>query len=85
LSELSGEQKAQLQIEAGLLIEDVKGVAAKSELHRGDIILAINNAVVTSVDQFNELLKHLPKGRNVALLVRRGEMTSYVALKLDEK
>jgi serine protease Do len=85
LSELSGEQKAQLQIEAGLLIEDVKGVAAKSELHRGDIILAINNAVVTSVDQFNELLKHIPKGRNVALLVRRGEMTSYVALKLDEK
>ncbi len=85
LSELSGEQKAQLQIEAGLLVEDVKGIAAKSELHRGDVILAINNSSVNSVDQFNELIKQIPKGRNVALLVRRGEMTSYVALKLDEK
>ncbi len=85
LSELSSEQKAQLQIEAGLLVEDVKGISAKSELHRGDVILAINNSAVNSVDQFNELIKQIPKGRNVALLVRRGEMTSYVALKLDEK
>ncbi|MEI7842841.1 MAG: DegQ family serine endoprotease [Gallionellaceae bacterium] len=85
LSELSSEQKTQLQIESGLLVEDVKGIAAKSELHRGDVILAINNSAVNSVDQFNELIKQIPKGRNVALLVRRGEMTSYVALKLDEK
>jgi serine protease Do len=85
LSELSNEQKAQLQIEVGVLVEEVKGVATRSELHRGDIILAINNFAVNSIEQFNELIKRIPKGRNVALLVRRGDMTSFLTLKLDEK
>ncbi len=85
LSELTGEQKAELQIEGGLLVEDAKGVAARSDLRRGDVILAIGNLAIKSVEQFNEVLKQIPKGRNVALLVRRGDVTSYLAIKLDEK
>jgi serine protease Do len=85
LSELTDEQKAELQVESGLLVEDVKGAAARSELHRGDVILAIGSLAVKSVSQFNDVLKQIPKGRNVALLVRRGEVVSYVAIKLDEK
>lgn len=85
LSDLTNEQKSQLQIDGGLLVEDAKGAAARNELHRGDIILAIGNFALKSVEQLNDLLKQIPKGRNVALLVRRGEVTSYVAIKLDEK
>jgi serine protease Do len=85
LSELNAEQKAELQVENGLLVEDAKGVAARSDIHRGDVILAIGNLAVKSVEQFNEVLKQIPKGRNVALLVRRGDVTSYVAIKLDDK
>lgn len=85
LSDLTNEQKTQLQIDGGLLVEDAKGAAARNELHRGDIILAIGNFALKSVEQLNDLLKQIPKGRNVALLVRRGELTSYVAIKLDEK
>jgi serine protease Do len=66
-------------------VEDAKGVAARSDIHRGDVILAIGNLAVKSVEQFNEVLKKIPKGRNVALLVRRGDVTSYVAIKLDDK
>jgi serine protease Do len=85
LSELNADQKAELQVENGLLVEDAKGVAARSDIHRGDVILAIGNLAVKSVEQFNEALKQIPKGRNVALLVRRGDVTSYVAIKLDDK
>jgi serine protease Do len=85
VSELSREQKAGLQVEGGVLVEEVKGASARNELHRGDIILALGNFAIKSVDQFNELLKGIPKGRNVALLVRRGDVTSYIAIKLDEK
>ncbi|TAJ76522.1 MAG: DegQ family serine endoprotease [Gallionellaceae bacterium] len=85
LSELTGEQKAELQVDGGLLVEDAKGVAARSDLHRGDVILAIGNLAIRSLEQFNEVLKQIPKGRNVALLVRRGDVTSYLAIKLDEK
>lgn len=85
LSELTPEQKTELQVEGGLLVEDSKGAAARSELHRGDVILAIGNVSIKSLDQFNEALKQIGKGRNVALLVRRGDVVSYVAIKLDEK
>ena len=86
LSELSTEQKNELQINGGLLVEDVKGASAtRAELRRGDIILAIGNVEVSSLEQFNEALKQIHKGRSVALLVRRDDNTYYVALKLDEK
>jgi serine protease Do len=85
LSDLTSEQKAELQVDGGLLVEDVKGAAARSDLRRGDVILAIGNFAIQSLEQFNEVLKQIPKGRNVALLVRRGDVASYVAIKLDEK
>ena len=84
LSELSAEQKNQMQVQGGLVVEDARGVAAR-ELRRGDVILAIGNIEITSLEQFNEALKQIPKGRNVALLVRRDDVASYIALKLDEK
>jgi len=85
LSELNDEQKAELQIEGGLLVEDVKGAAARSELQRGDVILAIGNIELRTVDQFNEVLKKVEQGRNIALLVRRSDGTVYVPIRLDEK
>lgn len=70
----------------GLLVEDVKGQAARAAgLQRGDVLLAIGNVQLHSVAQFDEIIKQVPKGRNVALLVRRGEVASYVAIRLDEK
>jgi serine protease Do len=83
--ELTAEQKKQLQIEDGLLIDEVRSATARAELQRGDVILALGNVPVSSVEQFNTLLKSYPKGRNVALLVRRGDGALYVAIKLDEK
>ncbi|HEY6095329.1 MAG TPA: DegQ family serine endoprotease [Gallionellaceae bacterium] len=83
--ELTAEQKRQLQIEDGVLIEEVRGANARTELQRGDIILALGNVPVSSVEQLNAQLKAIPKGRNVALLVRRDDGASYVAIKLDEK
>ena len=83
--ELTQEQKKQLGIEDGLLIEDIRGGGSRSELQRGDIILALGNTPIVSIEQLNGVLKGIGKGRNVALLVRRGESASYIAIKLDEK
>jgi serine protease Do len=83
--ELSKEQKKQLDIENGLLIEDLKGTSARNDLQRGDIILALGNTPIVSIEQLNSVLKSIPKARNVALLIRRGDTSSYIAIKLDEK
>jgi serine protease Do len=75
-----------LQVSGGLLIQDVKGSAARAAgLNRGDVVLAIGNVPIRSLKQFNQVLKQVPQGRNVALLIRRGEVVSYIAIKLDEK
>ena len=80
LSDMTAEQGE------GVLVEDVKGQAARAAgLQRGDVLLAIGNVPLHSVAQLEDVVKQVPKGRNVALLVRRGEVASYVAIKLDEK
>jgi serine protease Do len=85
VSELNDQQKAELQVEGGLIVEDLKGSAARSQLQRGDVILAVGNTEVHSAVQFNEALKKEPRGRIIALLVRRSEGTVYVSIKMDEK
>ncbi len=86
VSELSKEQQQELQINGGLLVEDVKGSSARAAgLHQGDVLLAIGNVEIRSLAQFTEFIKHVPKGKNVALLVRRDDSASYIAIKLDEK
>lgn len=86
LSELDAEQRQELEVNSGLLVEDVKGAAARSAgLHQGDVLLSIGNVPLRSVAQLNDLLKQVPNGRNVALLVRRGGSATYIAIKLDEK
>ena len=82
---LTEEQKKQLEIEGGLMIDEVRGAGARAELQRGDIILDLGNTPIVSVEQLNSVLKAIPKGRTVALRVRRGETISYIPIKLDEK
>jgi serine protease Do len=84
--ELNTEQLKELQISGGLLVQEVKGSSARAAgLHQGDVLMSIGNVQIRSLAQFNEMLKQVPNGRNVALLVRRGDNSSYFAIKLDEK
>jgi serine protease Do len=84
LGELSTEQKKQLEVSNGLLVEDiVPGIAAHAGLRPGDVILSINNQDVSTVDQFNQLLNKIPKGSNIALLVRRGDSTTFITMKVN--
>ena len=83
LSELTADQRKELKISAGVLVEEVKGVAARAGLQPGDVILAINNSEVKTIEQFNQALGKLEARKNLALLVRRGETTQYITLRTD--
>lgn len=85
LSEITGEQKKQLEIANGLLVEDMQpGIASRSGIRIGDIILGFNSKDVKSVEQFNELVNQVKSGKNIALLVKRGEMTTFITLKITD-
>ncbi|MBL80097.1 MAG: protease Do [Nitrosomonadaceae bacterium] len=84
LREFSKGEKRQFEINHGLLVESMKqGVASSSGIRPNDIILGINNQDVTTVENFNQLLRKIKDGRNIALLIRRGSTTFFVTMKLN--
>ncbi|MGZ8197672.1 MAG: PDZ domain-containing protein, partial [Burkholderiales bacterium] len=83
LSELTDAQRKELKVEGGVLVNEVQGAAARAGIRRGDIILAVNNQDVKSVEHFRELMGAVEKGRIVALLVRRGGNSLYVPFRVD--
>ncbi|MCK6412067.1 MAG: DegQ family serine endoprotease [Azonexus sp.] len=85
LSELTAEQKRELKLGAGLAVEEIRSGAPRSDLRVGDIIIAVISKGATtelkSVEQFNKLLQQFEKGGNVTLLIRRGELQTFITIK----
>ena len=85
VSELSKERLEELHLNGGLLVEKIQTSSVRSAgLNQGDILIKIGNSQIKSLKQFNNILNQVGKGKNVALLVKRGENSLYVAIKLDE-
>lgn len=83
LADLSEAQRKELKVEGGVLVENVQGAAARAGVRRGDVLLAVNNQDVKSVEQFRELMGQFDKGRIVALLIRRGANSLYIPFRVD--
>ncbi|POZ61929.1 DegQ family serine endoprotease [Chromobacterium alticapitis] len=81
LSELTSEQRADLGIRGGLLIQKSQGPAARSGLQPGDIIMGLNQNDITSITAFEKALAS--SGGHAALLVKRGDSVLFIALRTD--
>ena len=78
---LTGQEAAQVGVAGGLVVEAVNGPAARAGLQRGDVILAINNQPVNSVEQFRQYLDRA--GKRFALLIQRGDSRIFVPVRID--
>ena len=83
LADLTEAQRGELKVSGGVLVENAQGAAARAGIRRGDVILAVNNQDVKSVEQFNQMMSQYDKGRIVALLVRRGANSLYIPFRVD--
>lgn len=83
LSELTSDQRRELKLDHGVLVEETTGDAARAGIRTGDIILAVNNTTMRTVEEFRKVINTIPKGRSAAILVRRGEGSLYVPLKIS--
>jgi serine protease Do len=83
LSDLTESQRSELKVSSGVLVENVQGAGQRAGVRRGDVILAINNQDVKSVEQFNQMMGQFDKGSIVALLVRRGANSLYIPMRVD--
>jgi serine protease Do len=83
LAELSPEQRRELKIEGGLLVEEATGDAVRAGIREGDVVLAVNNTQVSTVEQYRKLIAAVPAGKSAAILVRRGDASLYVPLRIS--
>ena len=84
LSELSDEQRKELKIASGVVVDEVRG-QPRGDLRKGDIILALihkgSNTEAKSAAQFNKALNAIDKAATITLHVRRGENQSFITIK----
>jgi serine protease Do len=84
LSDLNEEQKKELEVKNGVLVEDV--TTARGNIQVGDVILAVISKGATidarSAEQVNSLIAKLEKGVAVTFLLRRGDAQFYSSVKI---
>lgn len=85
LSELPAEKLRELKISGGLHVDEVRGNTARADVRPGDIILALiargETTEVKSVEQFNAALGRFDRSANVTLLIKRGELQTFVTIR----
>ena len=86
LSDLTDEQKKELDVKHGVLVEDIAG-GVRGNVQPGDVILAIVNrgqsTEARSAEQLNGLLAKLDKGASVTLRIKRGEQEFFSTLRIN--
>ena len=81
LADLSDAQKRELKIRGGVRVESATEAAARAGLREGDVILALGNAEVGSVKEFEAALSRLDKAKPVNVLFRRGDWAQYALIR----
>ena len=84
--DITKDQRNKLDLEGyGVWVEKMSdGPAQKASIREGDIILILNNIKIKDSSQLYEIIKKLPKGRSVPVLIQRQGGPIFLALKLDE-
>jgi|SRR5690242_18247993 len=85
LADLTDDQKKELDVKNGVLIEDITGTA-RGNIQAGDVILAVISKGASidarNAEQVNGLIAKLEKGAAVTFLLRRGEAQFYSSVKM---
>jgi serine protease Do len=73
-----------LRIKGGVQVTAVAAPASKAGVVEGDIILAVNDTDITTPAQFAKVVAGLDQSRPVGLMVRTGEQTRWVAVRIEK-
>jgi serine protease Do len=81
VSDLTDAQKKDLKIKGGVKVDAVAEGAARAGIREGDVIVQIGNIDVNSVREFDAALAKIDKAKPIPVLLRRGELASYLVIK----
>jgi serine protease Do len=81
------EMRDQLELKTGgVIVADVRsGPAARAGIEEGDVLLKLDGKEITGPEQFTKMVKSLPRGKPISVLVQKQQGgRSYVAITLPE-
>lgn len=86
VAEVSDDIIKQLELpNRGVIVKGVsQGAAEDAGIRRGDIILMLNNKKVQGIKSFTRLVKNLPAGKAVPVLIQRGRAPVFMAVKIPD-
>ena len=80
-SDLTDEQKKELDVDHGVVIESAEGAAQSAGLRPGDVVQRLKDTDINDSKQFNALVAKLEPKKAVPLLVTRGGASQFILLK----
>lgn len=81
--DLTAEQKKTMDLQGGVVIQNVQdGAAAMIGLRKGDVITHLNNQIIDSAKTFTKTAKDLPSNRSLSMRVLRQGRASFITFKL---
>jgi len=81
VSELTDAQKREAKVKGGVKVDVATDAAQRAGIREGDIIVAIGNTEVSTVREFDAALARLDKSKPIPVLLRRGELASYLLIR----
>jgi len=81
VTDLTDDQKRDLKVSSGVIVENVDGSAARAGIQPGDLITQLNNADIKDAKQFKALVAKLDAKKVAVVLVRRGDSSQFIPLK----
>jgi len=85
VSDLATDELKQRGVDNGVLVRSVgPGMAADAGVRPGDILVQLNSQPVKSAEQLQKLASELPAGKSVPILVKRGNFSMFLAMRVPE-
>ncbi|HEY0201574.1 MAG TPA: Do family serine endopeptidase [Burkholderiaceae bacterium] len=81
VSALTDAQRSELKLRGGVVVTAATEAAARAGLREGDVIVAIANADVANVKEFDAALARADKNKPVNVQFRRGEWAQYTLIR----
>jgi serine protease Do len=81
VAELNDAQKKEGKVKGGVVVQTATEAAQRAGIREGDIIVAIGNIEIGNVREFEAAVAKVDKSKAVPVLLRRGEMASYLLIR----
>jgi serine protease Do len=73
-----------LGISGGVRVLESEGAAAEAGIRSGDVVIRLDNQEITDTESFRSVVEGLQPGRSVPVLINRGQVPTFLALRVPE-